>query len=81
MVRKVIGVDVGGTKILAGVVVPDGTIVSHREHRTPLDSEQSLLDGLYPADQLTSWKEQGQSLGYRVGITPAADWQFFVAGD
>jgi glucokinase len=46
---KVIGVDVGGTKILAGVVVPDGTIVAHREHRTPLESEQSLLDGLEEA--------------------------------
>ena len=30
---------------------------------------------------MTSWREQGQFLGYRVGITPAGDWQFFVAGD
>lgn len=47
----------------------------------PTDADWSALSGLYPADQLTSWKEQGQFLGYRVGITPAADWQFFVAGD
>jgi hypothetical protein len=48
---------------------------------TPTDADWSALSGLYPADQLTSWREQGQFLGYRVGITPAGDWQFFVAGD
>jgi glucokinase len=46
---NVIGVDVGGTKILAGAVASDGTISAHREHRTPLDSEESLLDGLEEA--------------------------------
>ena len=49
MVPKVIGVDVGGTKILAGVVGTDGTIAAHREYRTPLESEDSLLDGLESA--------------------------------
>ena len=48
---------------------------------TPTDADWSALSGLYPADQLTSWREQGQFLGYRVGITPGGDWQFFVAGD
>jgi len=48
---------------------------------TPTDADWSALSGLYPADQLTNWKEQGQFLGYRVGITPTGDWQFFVAGD
>jgi glucokinase len=43
---QVIGVDVGGTKILAGLVSRDGTVVAHREHPTPLDSEAELLDGL-----------------------------------
>jgi len=47
----------------------------------PTDADWSALSGLYPADQVTSWKEQGQFLGYRVGITPGGDWQFFVAGD
>jgi hypothetical protein len=47
----------------------------------PTDADWSALSGLYPADQLTSWQEQGQFLGYRVGITPGGDWQFFVAGD
>jgi glucokinase len=49
VVPNVIGVDVGGTKILAGVVGSDGTIITRREHPTPLESEESLLDGLEAA--------------------------------
>ncbi len=49
MVPNVIGVDVGGTKILAGVVGSDGTISAHREYTTPLESEDELLDGLETA--------------------------------
>ncbi len=44
-----IGVDVGGTKILAGVVEQDGTVVRSHERPTPLDSEQALLDALEAA--------------------------------
>ena len=44
-----IGVDVGGTKILAGLVSRDGTVIAHREHPTPVDSEDALLDGLEAA--------------------------------
>jgi glucokinase len=43
---NVIGVDVGGTKILAGLVGRDGAVAAHREHPTPLGSESELLDGL-----------------------------------
>jgi glucokinase len=46
---KVIGVDVGGTKILAGLVDSGGTVIGHREHSTPLESEDALLDGLETA--------------------------------
>ena len=49
MIPNVIGVDVGGTKILAGVVGRDGTVVTHREHATPVESEAELLDGLEAA--------------------------------
>jgi glucokinase len=49
VIPNVIGVDVGGTKILAGVVERDGTVVTHREYPTPLDSEGELLDGLEAA--------------------------------
>ena len=49
MIPNVIGVDVGGTKILAGVVGRDGAVVTHREYPTPLESEAALLDGLEAA--------------------------------
>jgi glucokinase len=46
---KVIGVDVGGTKILAGLVDRDGVVAAHREYPTPVESEHALLDGLEAA--------------------------------
>ena len=44
-----IGVDVGGTKILAGVVGRDGAIVRSRETPTPTGSEEEFLAGLETA--------------------------------
>jgi glucokinase len=44
--QRVIGVDVGGTKILAGVVSRDGHVEHRREHQTPIASEEELLAGL-----------------------------------
>jgi glucokinase len=44
--ERVIGVDLGGTKILAGVVGADGTIEVSRERPTPLDSQEALLSAL-----------------------------------
>lgn len=44
--KCVIGVDVGGTKILAGVVDEKGEIGEAREVRTPTDSEQELVTAL-----------------------------------
>jgi glucokinase len=46
---QVIGVDVGGTKILAGLIARDGTVVGHREYPTPIENENALLDGLEAA--------------------------------
>lgn len=43
MLRHAIGVDVGGTKILAGVVRDDGTIVRRVERPTPTESQDELL--------------------------------------
>lgn len=40
---SVIGIDVGGTKILAGVVERDGTVLAARERPTPTDSQEHLL--------------------------------------
>jgi glucokinase len=47
--QRVIGVDLGGTKILAGVVDRDGTIERRREWPTPVDSQDELLGGLASA--------------------------------
>jgi glucokinase len=44
--KRVIGVDVGGTKILAGVVDRDGRVERHRENPTPVGSQGDLLAGL-----------------------------------
>ena len=49
MDQRVIGVDVGGTKILAGLVSREGTVLAHREYVTPVASENALLDGLEAA--------------------------------
>lgn len=46
-----IGVDLGGTKILAGLVATDGAVERHRETMTPLDSQDELLAGLDDAVQ------------------------------
>jgi glucokinase len=44
--QHVIGVDLGGTKILAGVVDRDGRVERRREHPTPVTSQEDLLAGL-----------------------------------
>jgi glucokinase len=44
--KRVIGVDLGGTKILAGIVDRDGRVERHRENRTPVTSQDDLLAGL-----------------------------------
>jgi len=49
--KRTIGVDLGGTKILAGLVAPDGTVERRRETMTPLDSQEELLAGLDAAVQ------------------------------
>jgi glucokinase len=47
--QRVIGVDLGGTKILAGVVDREGNVERRRELPTPLDSQDELLEGLAAA--------------------------------
>jgi glucokinase len=47
--KRVIGVDLGGTKILAGIVDRDGTVERRRELPTPLESQDELLRGLATA--------------------------------
>jgi len=45
----VIGVDVGGTKILAAVVDRRGQIAETRERPTPLESQDALVEAIYDA--------------------------------
>ena len=47
--QRVIGVDLGGTKILAGIVDRDGTVERRRELPTPLESQEELLQGIASA--------------------------------
>jgi glucokinase len=44
--KRVIGVDLGGTKILAGVVDRNGHVERRREHPTPTATQEELLAGL-----------------------------------
>jgi len=44
-----IGVDLGGTKILAGVVARDGSVVRRHERATPQDSQEHVLAELEAA--------------------------------
>jgi glucokinase len=44
--KRVIGVDIGGTKILAGVVDREGRVEHRREHATPTASEDAFFAGL-----------------------------------
>ena len=44
--KRVIGVDIGGTKILAGVVDREGNVEHRREHATPTASEDAFFAGL-----------------------------------
>ncbi|HXY85290.1 MAG TPA: ROK family protein [Gaiellaceae bacterium] len=44
--KRAIGVDLGGTKILTGIVSRTGTVERRRETPTPLRSQEELLAGL-----------------------------------
>src|SRR5204863_9888762 len=47
--RHAIGVDLGGTKILAGVVARDGRVLRRHERATPHDSQDSVVRELEAA--------------------------------
>jgi glucokinase len=44
--KRVVAVDLGGTKTLTGVVDRDGVVVRRRVAETPIDSQAALFDGL-----------------------------------
>jgi glucokinase len=47
--RHAIGVDLGGTKILAGVVTRSGEVIRQHERPTPQDSQEAVLEALAAA--------------------------------
>jgi glucokinase len=66
--QRVIGVDLGGTKILAGIVDRDGTVERRRELPTPLDSQDELLQGLAGAVE-DVLEEDVAALGFGIPST------------
>ena len=53
---------------------------AHREN--PSARDWRALRTLYTEAQIERMRRGGAGyLGYRVGITPAGDWQYFIAGD
>jgi glucokinase len=61
----VIGVDLGGTKILAGTIDGEGLDVERHEVPTPVDSEEELLDGIVAAIEPLARQEFG-ALGFGI---------------
>jgi glucokinase len=60
-----IGVDLGGTKILAGMVARDGSVVRRHERATPQDSQDNVLAELEAAvDELLD--ESVEAIGFGV---------------
>ena len=47
--KRVIGVDLGGTKILAGAIDANGSVLDRHEVRTPTGSQAELLEGIVAA--------------------------------
>jgi glucokinase len=63
--KRVIGVDIGGTKILAGIVDREGHVEHRREHPTPTSSEEEFLTGLDAAvEELLT--EEVAALGFGI---------------
>jgi glucokinase len=63
--RRVIGVDLGGTKILAGILDETGGIGDLHERRTPTSSQEALLDAL--VETVQELREPGiEAVGFGV---------------
>ncbi|HXH88310.1 MAG TPA: ROK family protein [Gaiellaceae bacterium] len=60
--KRVIGVDLGGTKILAGVLDRDGTVHESVEVPTPTESQDALVAGIVGAVERL-WEDDVAALG------------------
>jgi hypothetical protein len=65
--------------------LPDGQAVSihvtPRFMHEPTPANRSILEAQLGAEAVEAGIADGQWLGWRLGITAAGDWQFFVSGD
>jgi glucokinase len=66
----VIGVDVGGTKLLGGLITRDGAVATRREVPTPTASEEALLAGL---DELVESLLDDEVLALGFGLPSTID--------
>jgi glucokinase len=63
--KRVIGVDIGGTKVLAGIVDSDGQVHETVERPTVTTSQTALLDAL--AEQVLSLPQEGiEAVGFGI---------------
>jgi glucokinase len=64
-IKRVIGVDIGGTKVLAGIVDSDGQVHETVERPTVTTSQTALLDAL--AEQVLSLPQEGiEAVGFGI---------------
>jgi glucokinase len=68
--QRVIGVDLGGTKILAGSIDSDGNVLERHEVPTPTSSQEELLEGIVAAIEPLAGRDLG-ALG--LGIPSVLD--------
>jgi glucokinase len=66
---RVIGVDVGGTKIAAGIVTRDGSVEAQTERPTPTDSEEAVVDALVEAVGELASGSEAAAIGLGVPAT------------
>jgi glucokinase len=70
--QRVIGVDLGGTKIAAGSIDAEGEVHERREMPTPTESQEALLDGIAGAvEQLADGSVGAVGIGIPSVIDPA----------
>jgi glucokinase len=70
--QRVIGVDLGGTKIAAGSIDAEGEVHERREMPTPTESQEALLDGIAGAvEQLADSSVGAVGIGIPSVIDPA----------